>query len=220
MMRDAARNPPAGGDMLQRRCSLLMAATLFGLGCGSPDQTQPAAGISSVPARSDTVSFDWQRSIGVAARRGDTLCLRVQASMLQSGTRVLLVSPHDQVVAGAAISESLASCADEVPGLDYSFYRLVPVDSLEVFGPLIALIAPNVPLPVSTPVRIDLDLDGMTEQFRACTSSEGLHLTIWSGEPLVGSRRWHYYYYLGYDVEPDCVEQDFAAEPPVSRISP
>lgn len=197
---------------IPHRYSVLLGATFFGLSCGPADQAAPAARSSSDPAPSDTASFDWRRSVGVAAMRGDTLCLRVQTSTLKSGTRVLLVSPRDQVVADAEISESLASCADEVPDLDYSFYRLTPVDSLEVFGPLIALIEPNVTLPVPGPLRIDLDLDGTAEQFRDCTSSEGVHLTIWSGEPLVGSRRWHYYYYLGYDVEPDCVEQDFAAE--------
>lgn len=50
----------------------------------------------------------------------------------------------------------------------------------------------------------DLDGDGQAEFFRACTSMEGVHLTVWTGAPLTGRRRWHYYHYLGYDVEPDC----------------
>ncbi|MCI0689673.1 MAG: hypothetical protein L0Y54_20920 [Sporichthyaceae bacterium] len=49
----------------------------------------------------------------------------------------------------------------------------------------------------------------MEGQFRACTSSEGLHLTAWSGTPLQSTRIWHRYYYLGYDVEPSCVEADY-----------
>jgi hypothetical protein len=50
----------------------------------------------------------------------------------------------------------------------------------------------------------DLDGDGRAEYFRECTSSEGIHLTVWTGRLLNGQRRWHYYYYLGYDVEPSC----------------
>ncbi|HEX9108921.1 MAG TPA: hypothetical protein VF832_16860, partial [Longimicrobiales bacterium] len=46
------------------------------------------------------------------------------------------------------------------------------------------------------------------ERFRACTSMEGVHLTIWSGPPLRGRLRWHRYFYLGYDVEPSCTAAD------------
>ncbi len=44
---------------------------------------------------------------------------------------------------------------------------------------------------------------------RSCTSSEGLHFTLWVGEPLKGTRLWHGYYYLGYDVEPSCQPADY-----------
>lgn len=46
--------------------------------------------------------------------------------------------------------------------------------------------------------------------FRLCASAEGLHLTAWTGEPLAGERRWHAYRYLGYDLEPDCTDRDYA----------
>ena len=42
--------------------------------------------------------------------------------------------------------------------------------------------------------------------FRMCSSSEGLHFTTWRG----GRRTWNQYWYLGYDVEPDCTEQEGA----------
>ncbi|HSW40428.1 MAG TPA: hypothetical protein VLL97_13145 [Acidobacteriota bacterium] len=44
---------------------------------------------------------------------------------------------------------------------------------------------------------------------RSCASSEGLHFTLWAGEPLKGTRLWHMYYYLGYDVEPTCQPADY-----------
>ncbi|HEV7387261.1 MAG TPA: hypothetical protein VGN73_01490 [Gemmatimonadaceae bacterium] len=49
-------------------------------------------------------------------------------------------------------------------------------------------------------------------QFRTCASEEGIHATAWSGKPLTAPRRWHAYYYLGYDVEPDCTPADFAPD--------
>lgn len=61
----------------------------------------------------------------------------------------------------------------------------------------------------SSTVLADLDGDGVEESFRDCTSREGVHLTIWSGEPLKGSRLWHAYFYLTYDTEPSCVDRDF-----------
>lgn len=59
--------------------------------------------------------------------------------------------------------------------------------------------------------RGDLDGDGTLEHFRSCTSSEGIHLTIWAPpKPLVGKRLWHAYYYLGYDTQPSCKPADVA----------
>jgi len=49
-------------------------------------------------------------------------------------------------------------------------------------------------------------------QFRTCASEEGIHATAWSGKPLSSTRRWHAYYYLGYDVEPDCTPADSAPD--------
>jgi hypothetical protein len=40
-----------------------------------------------------------------------------------------------------------------------------------------------------------------------CLSSEGVHYTVWAGEPLRSRRLWHDYYYLGYDVDPSCKQR-------------
>ena len=59
------------------------------------------------------------------------------------------------------------------------------------------------------------DGDERAETFHACTSGEGVHLSIWSaprdttaplprdGSPP-GNRRWHRYHNLGEDVENTC----------------
>ena len=59
-------------------------------------------------------------------------------------------------------------------------------------------------------VQVDLDGDGDLETFRSCTSSEGLHLTLWEGAPLESVLLWHRYFSLGYDVEPSCTDADFS----------
>lgn len=58
-------------------------------------------------------------------------------------------------------------------------------------------------------VTIEVEPGKEPWRFRTCTSSEGVHATAWSGVPLASTRRWHAYYYLGYDVEPDCTDADF-----------
>jgi len=34
-------------------------------------------------------------------------------------------------------------------------------------------------------------------------------ITTWAGKPLESRRLWHVYWYLGFDVEPSCVEKDY-----------
>jgi hypothetical protein len=54
-------------------------------------------------------------------------------------------------------------------------------------------------------------------RFRTCASEEGIHATAWSGVPLSSHRRWHAYYYLGYDVDPDCAPADYAPDSSANR---
>ena len=61
---------------------------------------------------------------------------------------------------------------------------------------------------VEVRVEVDLDRDGVAERFFTCTSYEGVHLTVWSGEPLKGKERWHRYYYVPYSTEPTCFSAD------------
>jgi hypothetical protein len=48
----------------------------------------------------------------------------------------------------------------------------------------------------------------VAETFRQCASAEGLHLTVWSGEPLKGPVDWQRYVYLGMDLEVTCTETE------------
>jgi hypothetical protein len=37
--------------------------------------------------------------------------------------------------------------------------------------------------------------------FRSCMTQEGMHFSAWKGQPLTGTRLWHQYLALGYDLE-------------------
>jgi hypothetical protein len=55
----------------------------------------------------------------------------------------------------------------------------------------------------------DIDADGKIEFFRECTSNEGMHMTVWTGKPLIGKRIWYVYYHFPYDTESTCLKKDF-----------
>jgi hypothetical protein len=38
---------------------------------------------------------------------------------------------------------------------------------------------------------------------------EGVHFQVWTGVPLEGRGRWHWYVYAGYDLEYNCTEKDY-----------
>jgi hypothetical protein len=117
--------------------------------------------------------------------------------------------PNDQRVLMAQLAEPLASCPGDEPEPGFAHWRLnAPGFETGELG--IAVLA-TTPFPRDG-WRTDLDRDGAREDYRACTSSEGVHLTVWAGEALRSRRVWHHYHYLGYDVEPNCVEADFSEQ--------
>ena len=61
--------------------------------------------------------------------------------------------------------------------------------------------------PKESAIDIGIAMLGPREQISAkmCASTEGLHLTAWAD----GRRVWHTYFYLGYDVDPDCTDEEW-----------
>jgi hypothetical protein len=61
-------------------------------------------------------------------------------------------------------------------------------------------------------VQADLDQNGKFKTFRACSGSNGIHLTVWSGNPLEGTFLWHGYYYEPSNpgLGPSCTAREMA----------
>jgi hypothetical protein len=53
-------------------------------------------------------------------------------------------------------------------------------------------------------VHADLNGDGHEDYFTECSTSEGVQFNIWTDAPYKNKALWSAYYYLGYDVEPNC----------------
>jgi hypothetical protein len=174
--------------------------------------------------RTSQPEFAYEADVGVVVPDGaGSHCLVIPREAIDSGSTLQVVA-----VSFAGSGEAPAVGYAQVTGIEPGTcgaihagpsdrrYRVALPPGLATWG------TPTVALHDAGPVAIDagaltgdLDGDGTPEHFRMCSSTEGLHLTIWSGEPLVGTRRWHFYYYLGYDVEPDCSEADYAVRPAI-----
>jgi hypothetical protein len=72
----------------------------------------------------------------------------------------------------------------------------------------VAVYAKNTVSVVNNQVILKSSTNNEIIYFRSCTSTEGLHFSTWSGQPPKGQKLWHLYYYLDYDVEPSCQEND------------
>jgi len=169
--------------------------------------------------------FDFGRAVGlVEGDRPESLWLMIADSTLAAGDSLTLIadepepdpdSPPDILTAAVAERMQRNPHAKMTAGPNDSFYRLVsPPGALNccIFGYAVRAPRRDVRV-VAGRAEADLDRDGVPEHFQSCASTEGLHPTVWSGEPLRGVNRWTRYYYLGYDVEPTCPELDSASTP-------
>jgi hypothetical protein len=163
--------------------------------------------------------FDYMRQIGVVAvQKNGRPCLAIPAPDLPNGTRLALVwvpmegagrPPQIRSARVTGRQPNLCDIPEAAEPADSS-YRVTTTGGPLNEGPSFAVLIGSGRLAVTgSTVAGDLDGDGVLETFRVCTSTEGLHLTVWSGEPLKGTRRWHRYFYLGYAVEPSCEEPDY-----------
>jgi hypothetical protein len=156
--------------------------------------------------------FDYPSQVGVAevnvAAYG---CLTIANDTLQVGEIITLINPADPLkIIETRIRKKLSfNCsrnAEFPPGASFYSFRI----GTEPMAPSIAVIRFNGEAMVAKDtLRADLNGDGIPESFRSCTSNEGIHLSVWSGEPLRSLRVWHTYYYLGYDVTPSCTSQEY-----------
>ena len=187
-------------------------------GCGGrPREARQAPAAPGAPstAAPDTTSrpgFDYDTRVGIADwDPSNRLRLSIPDTTLASGdpvTLVWLANPQSvseaRITARTAQEWKLGGAAAEGPS-----YDLELVTAGEEVGWAIAIPGRwhGAHLEAGK-VALDLDGDGQEEVFRDCASSEGAHLTVWSGRPPAGTRRWHRYVFLGYDVEPNCTEEE------------
>ena len=164
-------------------------------------------------------AFDYPVDVGVAVQTGTAAGVDIRNGTLAAGRTIVLVATDPAPATGEA---EIAGRLDQscIPGSQgtagYSHYSLKMVrGELAENAPAFAIANfGGVPRVSDSGITADLDGDGQAESFRACTSTEGVHLTIWTGKPPEGRRRWHFYHYLGYDVSPNCTEGETKPDSP------
>ena len=165
---------------------------------------------TSQSSRKDS-QFDYATQIGIVFREGEQLRLEIKNPNLATHEEIVIVeSSKPQKIARAAIDGKVSGNCSQggVNDEGGACYKLRAVSG-KIDRDSIAFGIAKAAGPFAIRgggVIADLDNDRVDERFRVCASMEGLHLTVWSGRPLKGKRQWHRYYYLGYDLEPNCAE--------------
>jgi hypothetical protein len=140
-------------------------------------------------------AFDYSSQIGIVEfHPHDAACLTIQNASLKVGEAVrIIVMDEPQALETALVEKKLDKSCSRNP-------QVSPVSIAVVRFPGELHLKDGF-------AQADLTANGSAHSFRSCTSTEGLHLTVWDSAP---SRKWHRYYYLGYDVEPNCTEKEYS----------
>jgi len=164
-----------------------------------------------------SVAFSLERDAGVLFRKSGRTCLAIRDATLANATIQFVAAAMPQTVGTARVGARATNCdsifTDSTGGVRYE--ATILTGSVEEGMPALAIARLTKPLPVADSVLTgDIDGDGRPELFRFCTSSEGVHLTLWDGAPPNGRREWHRYVYLGYDLDPTCTEPETKPDAP------
>ena len=146
---------------------------------------------------------------------GTFVCFAATDTTLLPGTRATIVFtgfPQHSAI-GRVTRRGKLPCipGPPMPPLDsIQYIAEMPRDTADRIGiPVVLLGRVAKPVQRGDTVTIEVEPGQPPIRFRVCASTEGLHATAWAGAPLASTRRWHSYYYLGYDVDPTCNEAEY-----------
>ena len=154
--------------------------------------------------------FSYEDRLAIAVAGSDKVCVSAKGSLFKPGDELRLLDPGTQKSWPAVVEPVAEPCEPSVSDVPLRAVRVratgeqpAPFIGIAVLGPRASSFEVT-----NGVLTADLDGDGQREFFRSCTSVEGVHLTVWSGAPLTGQRRWHAYHYVGYDMVPSCTPAD------------
>jgi hypothetical protein len=191
--------------------TLLLFSNFF-IGCQKSDTPSSAPPTEKTTSKNSGV-FDFEKNIGWL----HGTCLAIKNGSLQPGTKITLVkftepqSILETVLQGQATAESgcFALFEDRVAmnqKKQRSFYSVtLPESETNIMA--IGIVGQDIAISIEDKnAKADLNADGVPEVFSSCQTSEGMKFFVWSAESYQGSPLWSDYYYLGYDMQPNCPE--------------
>jgi hypothetical protein len=149
--------------------------------------------------------------VGVAVKSATGICLSIGNGQLSEKQAVTLVDPSKppSVIQAEIASTGVVGCPGaREEGLSGYSLRVVKGEAPD-FTPLIGVVGKGDKFKTQRGVvSVQLSGAGGWHGMRSCTSTDGVHLTIWQGKPLSGARLWHQYYYLNQDLQQTCKDRD------------
>jgi hypothetical protein len=193
--------------------------TVLLLSCGKkPTETNSQAAVSG------SAPVDYSSRIGVAVQTSSRTCVAVKNGTVPGNSPVTLVVPTSpQTFVEAQISgPSPSPCPvtkEVVPEMSNYEISLPASSNIPKLMPLIAVVGAAVSgsfLVENGNVQADLDQTHTKNTFRACGANDGVHLTVWRGVPVTGTRVWTGYYYEPGNpgTLPTCVDAELTPAAP------
>jgi len=180
---------------INQLCALplaFVALTACSKGPGSTASTTSTSSVAAAPA-------SYTPRIGIGVSTNSRTCIAIQNGNLSAGTVITLISPLSPATFTPATVSGVAQQACPLTqnvDTTVSNYNVTPQGSVQKLIPMIAVLGnPPITFNTNNVAQTDLDQNGQTETFRACSADNGIHLTVWRGAPLQGSLLWHGYYY-------------------------
>jgi len=173
------------------RRAVIALIVAVGAACARPPKAEP---------------FSYEDRVAIAVGGSDGVCVSSKGDHFKPGDKVRLIDPGAQKTWMAVVEPATEKCEPSVSDVPLRAVRVGITGEQPAAFVGVAIQAPPAASVDMTNgvVATDLDGDGQREFVRSCTSVEGVHLTVWSGAPLTGQRRWHAYHYVGYDMVPSC----------------
>jgi hypothetical protein len=175
-------------------------ATIFVLllSCSKkPTETNSQAAVSG------SAPVDYSARIGIGVRTGSRACVAIKNGALSRNSPVTLVLPvSPQRFVEAQISGPRPSpcpitqeVAPEMSNYEISLPKSLNIPELTPLIAVVGTAASSSFLLENIGVQADLDQTHAKNMFRACGANDGIHLTVWRGIPVTGTRVWSGYYY-------------------------
>ena len=181
---------------MTKLCIVALAAFTLSA-CGSHTST----GVNSTSALSGKApsAASYTPRIGIGVSTTARTCIAIRNGNLTNGTVITLITPLPPVLATQATVTGVAQQPCPISqnvDTTMSNYNVTPQVPVQKQTPLIAVVGtPALTVNAENVGQADLDQNGQTETFRACSSDNGFHLSVWHGAPLQGEMLWHGFFY-------------------------